>query len=242
MLESTIFPVSKPGKDPTNPSKYRPITLKSVICKVMEEMVCVGLLDFFLPERNTAYTTMWRQSETNNYRSSCVSKNHGKEDPSKQWASRIRLPRHGKAYELTWRHGILMDLNNTGIEGRMLKFIQKFWNRHPIKSKLRKFHLIQIFKQKSYISRTKINIIAAQLANDNIFQISLYMDDFQISYRNPIWSTVKRRLQDGIDNVQKFALKNDFKFSTSKTSMLYFICILYQTVEPTSNRNSTRQH
>ena len=35
-LESTIIPISKPVKDPTNPSNYRPNALTSVLCKVME--------------------------------------------------------------------------------------------------------------------------------------------------------------------------------------------------------------
>ena len=31
-----------------------------------------------------------------------------------------------KAYDLTWRHGILMDVHETGIEGTMFKFIENF--------------------------------------------------------------------------------------------------------------------
>ena len=48
------------------------------------------------------------------------------------------------------------------------------------------------------------------------------MDDLQISYRHPNWRIVVRTLQDSINIVKKFAQKNDFKFSTSKTSMLHF--------------------
>ena len=46
-LEFTRIPISKPGKDPTNPSNYRPIALTSVLCTVMERMVHVRLFDFF---------------------------------------------------------------------------------------------------------------------------------------------------------------------------------------------------
>ena len=54
-LESIIIPISKPGKDPTNSSNYRPITLTNVLCKVMEGMVNVRLLDF-LDQKGTLST------------------------------------------------------------------------------------------------------------------------------------------------------------------------------------------
>ena len=46
-LESTIKPISKSVKEPTNPSDYRPVALTSVHCKVMERIVNVRVLDFF---------------------------------------------------------------------------------------------------------------------------------------------------------------------------------------------------
>ena len=52
------------------------------------------------------------------------------------------------------------------------------------------------------------NKIVAQLPNDEIFQISLYIDELQISFC--------------INIVEKFALKYGFKLSTNKTSMIHF--------------------
>ena len=46
-LESTIIPILKPWKDSTNPSIYHPFAISSVVCKVMERMLNVRLLDFF---------------------------------------------------------------------------------------------------------------------------------------------------------------------------------------------------
>ena len=34
-----MIPIPKPGNDPTNPTTYRPIALKSCICKTMERMI-----------------------------------------------------------------------------------------------------------------------------------------------------------------------------------------------------------
>ena len=46
-FESTLKAISKPVKEPTNPSKCRPIALTSFICKITEIRVNVKLLDFF---------------------------------------------------------------------------------------------------------------------------------------------------------------------------------------------------
>ena len=40
-----------------------------------------------------------------------------------------------KAYDLTWKHGILMDIDEAEIEGRIFKFIRNFLKPRSIKVK-----------------------------------------------------------------------------------------------------------
>ena len=49
--KAIIIPIPKPGKDPTNPSNYRPIALTSCICKTMERMINRGLV-WYLESHN----------------------------------------------------------------------------------------------------------------------------------------------------------------------------------------------
>ena len=37
--KAIVIPIPKPGKDPTNPTNYRPIALTRCICKTMERMI-----------------------------------------------------------------------------------------------------------------------------------------------------------------------------------------------------------
>ncbi|GFN90605.1 RNA-directed DNA polymerase from mobile element jockey [Plakobranchus ocellatus] len=37
--EATVVPIPKPGKDPSDPSNYRPTALTSCLCKTLERMV-----------------------------------------------------------------------------------------------------------------------------------------------------------------------------------------------------------
>ena len=56
--------------------------------------------------------------------------------------------------------------------------------------------------------------------------MSLYMDLFQITCCQSDKRTVEIKLQDSKNIVEKFAQKNDVKFSTTKTSMFYFTKLL----------------
>ena len=135
-----------------------------------------------------------------------------------------------KVCELKWRHGILLDINETGIEGRMFKFVQNFLKPRSYKVKVTEIlsdTRVQTegTPQESVASPTfliqKINKIVAQLSNDSRDQITLFMEDLEISYRHPNWRVVERKPPDSINIVEKLAQKNGFKFSTSKTSMLH---------------------
>ena len=128
-----------------------------------------------------------------------------------------------------------MDLHEAGIEERMFKFIENFLRPRSFKVKVNE--ILSVTKvqtegilQGSVVSPIffilKINKIVAKLLDDNRLQISLHMDDLQISYRHQNVKVVERKLQDSINIVEKFAQKNGFKFSTSKTSMLHFTKML----------------
>ena len=48
---ATIIPIPKPGKDPEEPNKYRPIALASCLCKTLERMINKRLT-WFLESNN----------------------------------------------------------------------------------------------------------------------------------------------------------------------------------------------
>ena len=63
--EATVIPIPKPGKDPKNPSNYRPISLTSCLCKTMERMINTRLV-WFLEKNNilTKYQSGFRKGRT----------------------------------------------------------------------------------------------------------------------------------------------------------------------------------
>ena len=151
-IESTKIPISKPGKDPTNPSNYRRVALTSVLCKVTEIMVNVRLLDFF-DQKGTLSTLQCgvRAKRTTIDHLLSLEATVRKVQANSQQVVSIFFDTE-KAYDVTWRYGILIDISEAWIDGRMFNYIQNFLKLRSFKVKVNKTYLIQRFKQKTYLN------------------------------------------------------------------------------------------
>ena len=107
--EATVIPIPKPGKDNTNPNNYRPIALTSCICKTLERMINERLV-WYLEKNNiiTEFQSGFRhQRSTNDHlvrletfiREAFIKKEH-------LVAVFFDLE---KAYDTTWKYGIMND-------------------------------------------------------------------------------------------------------------------------------------
>ena len=121
-----ILPFSKPGKDSSKVTNYRPIALTSCLCKLMEKMVNARLVWFL--ERKGIFSP-----------SQCgFRKMHSTYDALIRLEASIceafASNHHHltvffdleKAYDTTWRYGILRKLHSCGLRGELPMFIRAF--------------------------------------------------------------------------------------------------------------------
>ena len=227
--EATVIPIPKPGKDNTNPNNYRPIALTSCICKTLERMINERLV-WYLEKNNiiTEFQSGFRhQRSTNDHlvrletfiREAFIKKEH-------LLAVFFDLE---KAYDTTWKYGIMNDLHEIGLKGRLPIFVQNFLSNREFKvrvgSTLSEAHnQEQGVPQGSILSVTlfslKINNIVKCL-NPGV-DCSLYVDDFLICYRSKNMNTIERQLQLNLNKILKWSTENGFKFSKSKTVCMHF--------------------
>ena len=118
-----MIPIPKSGKDPTNPTNYRPIALTSCICKTTERMIKRILVWYleahklltnvqcgFISRRSTVnhlvrFETFCRQAFIHNQHLVSVF---------------FDLK---KAYDTTWKYGIMKDLHGFCLRGSLPNFI-----------------------------------------------------------------------------------------------------------------------
>ena len=134
--EATVKPFPKPDKDHTDPSNYRPIALTSCVCKTMERMIN-DRLTWFLESNNitTNFQSGFRyQRGTNDHlvrletfiREAFIKKEH---------LVSVFFDLE-KAYDTTCKYGIMKDVHDIGLKGRLPLFLQNFLTDRVFKVKV----------------------------------------------------------------------------------------------------------
>ena len=134
-----------------------------------------------------------------------------------------------KAYDTTWRYGIIKQLKKMGIKGNMIRFIHSFLMDRFIKVRVENV-LSSAYKQEegvpqgSVLSVTlfavAINGILDEVSNP--VRASLFVDDLAIYCTAYDAISACRYLQKSINAISKWAKINGFKFSAIKTVAVRF--------------------
>ena len=227
--EALIIGIPKPGKDHFNPVNYRPIALTSCICKTVERMVNERLIWYL--EKNGLISKFQCGFRAN----------HSTVDHLVRLETFIRNAFTNnehlvavffylqKAYDTTWKHGIMKDLYNMGLKGHLPMFISNFLNN-------RTFQVIygttfsDIYTQEEGVPQGAI--LSTTLFNIKINNIikaiqpgvecSLYVDDFLIIYSSKSIADIERKLQLTINKIYSWTFENGFTISQSKTVAMHF--------------------
>ena len=117
--QSIIVPIPKSGKDTSNLQNYQPIALTSCLCKMMERMINCRLTWYL--ETDGLITNM-----QTGFRKMRGTINHLIQLETfirKKYLKAVFFDLE-KAYDTTWKYGIMRDLYDLGLRGRLLMFIK----------------------------------------------------------------------------------------------------------------------
>ena len=236
---ATVIPIPKPGKDHAEPTNYRPIALTSCLCKTLERMINKRLI-WYLESNNllSRYQSGFRTGRSTNdnlvkletfIRDAFVKKEH-------VVAVFFDLE---KAYDTTWRYGIMKDIHKLGLRGRLPTFIESFLADRGMQVRVGStlsdlYDQEQGVPQGGVLSTTLFNIKINDIVKclDNLTDCSLYVDDFCICFRSKSMRTIERHLQQNLNKIEHWATNNGFKFSKSKTQCVHFCQLRKQHDDP----------
>ena len=229
--QAIVIPIPKPGKPHDKSANYRPIALTSCLCKTLERIINARLVEYFDMHKIIGKVQ-------------CGGKKHRSTlDHLVRLETAIRTAfakkEHfvsvfydlEKAYDRTWRYGILLDLHRAGLRGRLPKFIEEFLQDRRIRVRIgdcmsEEKRVENGVPQGSVLSVTlfalKINHIVKLIPSDANFHVSLYVDDVQIGYHHTDLGVIQEKMQQCLDKVHRWANRNGFTFSPSKSKAMHF--------------------
>ncbi|GBN65330.1 putative RNA-directed DNA polymerase from transposon X-element [Araneus ventricosus] len=229
--EATLIPILKPGEDSSNPLNYRPIALISCLCKTLERMVNARLVfelekqgyisslqSGFRKGRSTFDNLVLLETQIRN---AFVRRNH---------LVSIFFDIE-KAYDRTWRYGILLTLFNFGFRGNLPIFLGNFLSHRTLRVRMRNFysnHFIQAegVPQGSVLSVTLFIVHLSQILHHlpSYVHGSLYVDDLQISCQGSNMNMIERQLQNAVNKLVAWCDNNGHTilFFAEKSRCVHF--------------------
>lgn len=239
VFQERIYPVQwrmgitlsflKPGKPSGHTDSYRPISLTSNIGKLLEKMVNVRLTYYmeghhYFPAHQYGFRKMHSTTDalirvttdiTNAFR-------------SKHSVIAIFFDLK-KAYDTTWRHGILRQMHHVGIRGHLAFYIRNFLETRHFKTRvgntMSDVHIQEEGVPQGSVLSCTLFSIAINPILENLpdgIKGSLYVDDFMIYVQGRCVPAMERRLQIAINRVSEWTSKNGFTFSAPKTVCIHF--------------------
>jgi len=226
---AVVLAFPKPGKPQMEASSYRPIALTSCVGKLLEKIVNIRLMNYL--ESNSLLSP---------YQSG-FRRNRSAPDALIRLSSDIletfRRKEHmvcvffdlTKAYDTTWRFGIIKKIHEVGIRGRMANFIMNFLNDRNFCTKVGQ-SISTVHQQEEGVPQGSVLSCALfALAVDNItrdlprdVKCSLYVDDFMIYSSSKYLPTLERRLQLAVNTVMRWTTEHGFTISEPKTVAVHF--------------------
>jgi ribonuclease HI len=238
-----VVPIPKQGKDKTDPRSYRPISLTSCLCKVMERMIKNRLEHEF---EHNGLLHPWQSGfrkgrRTTDHLVRLTEAAKKALDAGRGNTTIGVFLDVEKAFDMMWRNGVLKKLYDFGYRGRILFWIRDFLDNRRISVRVngqmsREQTLENGTPQGGVISPLLFNIMMSDLPKDiekdhalgpNAIGGSIFADDTALWNKYAKIDRARKTMQKVLDIVSRWCKKNGFKLSAEKTVQINFTNVKY---------------
>ena len=222
-----VLPILKPGKDPSFPQSYRPITLLSCMGKLMERLV-VGRLEYVVNR-----LSLMSQSQCGFRRGMSTL------DVLLRLENQIRIAQSSgevclvvyvdlqSAFDKVWIDGLLYKLATRGIRGALARWLQAYLSSRTARVRLDGVlsdpcPLLAGVPQGAVLSPLLFNLMLMDVPFMEGVDIFMYADDITVCCRGPTVGTAKALMQRYLDTFDSFCRTWGLVVSPLKTVFQYF--------------------
>ena len=224
-----VIPLLKDGKDPLDPESYRPISLTSCICKLIERILAkraswflenVGLIDKSQNGSRKGRSPIDSLVALENEVHEAIVNN--------RLLVSLFIDLKG-AYDTCWDYLILKELHNNGLRGNLGIFIEEFMKnrrfRVRVGNKLSGIYRLLLGVPQGSVLSGMLFLIAVntvlRFVPDNIAR-SLYLDDMRFSIEVATLCVAERKMNELCKQLVTWMRVTGFRISLTKTKLVVF--------------------
>ena len=224
---SIVVPIHKPNKPNHLPSSYRPISLTSTMCKLMEKMV-ENRLSWYL-EKNNLINNFQCGFRKRRRTTDHILRLHDtiyKALANKRFVIAVFLDLE-KAYDMVFNDAVILKLIKLGINGRILAFINSFLSNRSFQVRIGASYsqekcLENGLPQGSILSPLLFSVMINDLSEMLNCPFALYADDCCFWQTGTDILDLNKNIQQQLHQINEWCQKWGFKISAPKSAAMLF--------------------
>ena len=226
--KATIIPIHKKGKDKKDPNSYRPISLLSCLGKVLERVINRRLISF-LEERKILSPTQtgYRKHRSTEDQLALIAQEIENAFQEKKKVISVFFDLT-KAFDKVWREGLLLKTLESGVSGKMYRWIRCFLHDRSARVKL-DGHLSKSVKMREGVPQGGvISPTLFLLYINNITTVlprhvsnTLHADDLAV-WSASEYTSFAYRIQEAVNKVEQWTNDWGLQISEVKTQATVF--------------------
>lgn len=223
-----VIPIRKPGKDPSSPKSYRPISLLSGLSKLFEKAIHHRLLEsaenlnILLEEQfgfRRGRSTVHQLTRVTNVlrRNKFVSK-----------TSAMALLDVEKAFDNVWHDGLVYKLQRYNLPSYLVKIINNYLSARTFRVSIsgassNAHNIVAGVPQGSILGPLLFNLFTSDMPEPPEGGIlSLFADDTSIVYNGRVIRALVAKLQRGLDALTEYLTSWKICINAAKTQVIIF--------------------
>lgn len=225
---SIVLPVLKQGKDPQLVSSYRPISLTSTLCKILERLVTTRLT--YHVEKNNLLSNVqsgFRQGRCTVDQIMRLQDAINKHNHTKGFTVGVFID-FQSAFDMVWQKGLLIKMKNMGITGNVFSFVENFLSDRTLQVRvgaaLSDTQLLDNGTAQGSVISPLLFLLMINDLPDSLHGVetSLFADDSCIYKSGKNLDKILEVIQHNLDLLADWCERCGFRINTDKTVVVLF--------------------